>query len=643
MKKKISILYILFLLAVFAMPGRTAAAEEKEKADTFALLEELANRSKEEKTGMGDIQKFLAVSTKFSSRGPLMTAETLSTLYRNYENYNVLVDFVEKIPVKKPVTVVRLFRWVRNFERLHPGNKALLTAIFQSFFEIFSHAAKYAPDRYDYDALLEKLMAVPWDSGHFYDKLFEFLKKELKIEKNKKDLIDFLLEGLQNRDITIDNTRFRFMVRDNYREKIETILRGQEICPLFTLLEINRLFDLLIETDNLSAANRTAGRIGELLQALPYADISKEAPKEIRDRVVMYSRGKMDSDLGRLMEKVNSDTAKPDLEALILKIKNNYLVHQLKDHLLGLTYAVNAKYPKLRVFLNPNMVRLHDFSDTGERTAWNYCGTPSAAASLSGYYLSGGLSRLNILFAGKWYQQLFRRSFIYDPAHVQAFLVNLLELYPIPPGEEDMAANTLMVDLGIDLMQDARENESKRKDVIRALASVTSGYHYRKAVNYLNRKYNDHDLFFSELKKLGEIFFNQGKYPDSPALKELSKRQRRPVPGGIYYHTFGNLMPRPFRLFPQDMANLFDSGRVSGELVDEFRIKIGWHLQKNKIPPALLGQVLYAYTTRTAPRVFSQNYTGDYFASYFIFKVFNNSHLRKILNDLQKEGCLKLK
>lgn len=640
MKQKITVIYILFFLAAIAIPGR--AAQEKEITGPFALLEELAYRSKENKTGMCDIQKFLAISTKFADRDSVMTDDVLSTLYRNYENYNVLVDFVEKIPIRKPETVTRLFQWVKNFERLHPRNKALLTSIFQSVFEIFSHAAKYAPDRYDYDVLLEKLMAIPWDSGHFYDKLFEFLHVELKIKKNRKDLIFFLLEGLPNRDITIDNTRFTFMVNDDYRGKIEEILRSQEICPLFTLLEINRLFDLLIETESLSAANRTAGRIAELCQGLPYADISNEAPKEVRNRVVIYSREKMDSDLALLIEKVNSDTAKPNLRALILKIKNNYLVHQLKDHLLGLAYAVNAKYPKLRVFLNPNMVRLHNFNDAGERTAWNYSGTPSAAAHFSGYHFSGGLSRLNILFAGKWYQQLFRRSFIYDAAHVQSFLVNLLDLYPVPPGEEDIAANTLMVDLGIDLLQDARDNDTKRKDVVEALAAITSGYHYRKAVNYVNRKYKDHDLFFSELKQLGEIFFDKGKYLDNPALKKLPKH-RRPAPGGIYYHTFGNLTPQSFRLFPQDMANLFDSGRVGGELVDEFRIKTGWHLYKNKIPPALLGQVLYAYTTRTAPRVFSQNYTGDYFATYFVFKVFNNSHLRKILKDLRKEGCLKLK
>lgn len=629
MKKKITVVYILLFFAVMVMPAR--AAQEKEKTGPFALLEELAFRSKEVKTGMGDIQKFLAVSTKFSPRAALMTDDVLSILYRYYESHNVLVDFVEKIPVKKPVTVVRLFQWVKNFERLHPRNKALLTAVFQSFFELFSHAAKYAPDRYDYDALLEKLMTVPWDSGHFYDKLFEFLRLELKIGKNKKDLIDFLLEGLQNRNITIDNTRFKFMVKDDYRGKIEKILRSQEICSLFTLLEINRLSDLLLNTGDLSAANRTGRRIVELCQGLPYADISKEAPKEVRDRVVMYSREKMDSDLALLIEKINSDTAKPELRALILKIKNNYLVHQLKDHLLGLTYAVNAKYPKLRVFLNPNMVRLHNFNDDGERTAWNYCGTSSAAGHFSGYHFSGGLSRLNILFAGKWYQQLFRRSFIYDAAHVQSFLVNLLELYPVPPVPEDIAANTLMVDLGIDLMQAGRKDGAKRNNIIEALAAVTSGYHYRKAVNYLNGKYKEHDLFFSELKQLGEVFAAQ------------RRGDRRPAPGAIYYNTFGNLTPRRFRLFPQDTANLFDSGRVSGELVDEFRIKIGWHLYKNKIPPILLGQVLYAYTTRTAPRVFSQNYTGDYFATYFIFKVFNNSHLRKILKDLQKEGCLKLK
>lgn len=622
---------MIFLIALWiACPGYGQTPQEQEKGETentFTLLEELANRSKEDKNGTDDIQTFLAISTKFSTRPQLMTEDVLALLYREYGEYNVLVDFLEKIPVQKPVTVVKLFRWVRNFKRLHPGNKALLTAIYQSLFELIYHSSKYEPGGYDYDELLEKLTTIPWDREHFYDEIFEFLRSNLGIGTNKKDLIDFLLEGLKDRDLTIDGTGFKFMVRNSFRQKIEDILRTQEISPLTTLLEINGLLDRLKNREDLAASNGTGRRLLELCRMLPYAEMSKDAPKSIRGRVVLYSKKEMEEDLDGLIEKINSDTAASEIDALMVKIKNDYLIHQFKDHLVALAYAVNAKYPKLRVFLNPNMVRLHDFDDHAGETAWNYCGTPPVGSHFPGQYLRGGLSRLNILFAAKWYQHLFRRTYVYNAAHVQGFLVNVLELYPVPAAGFDMAANARAVDSGMELLKKARENETIRNEVITALTTITSGYHYRKAVDYLNGKSNEHGLFFSELKKLGET--------------------RRPGPdnihNNIYYYTFGSLTPRYFRLFPQETANLFDSGGVGGEMVDEFKIKPGWHLYKKGIPSFLLGQVLYAYLTETAPRLFSQNSEGDYFATYFTFDLFNNSHLKIILTDLQKEGCLKLK
>ena len=168
-----------------------------------------------------------------------------------------------------------------------------------------------------------------------------------------------------------------------------------------------------------------------------------------------------------------------------------------------------------------------------------------------------------------------------------------------------------------------------KKEVIAALAKVTSGFHYRKAVDYLNGKASEHGLFFSELKKLGEALLADPQHTYSGDY-------------GIYYFNFGNLTPRQYKLFPQEPANLFDCGGVGGELVDEFVIKVGWYLYKKGIPPSLLGQVIYSYLTETVPRLFSQNHERDYYATYFTFNLFNNFHLKKILTDLQKEGCLKL-
>jgi hypothetical protein len=173
-------------------------------------------------------------------------------------------------------------------------------------------------------------------------------------------------------------------------------------------------------------------------------------------------------------------------------------------------------------------------------------------------------------------------------------------------------------------------------------------------VNYLTGTSKNHHLFFSEIKRLGEVFFKRRKYLENAFLKkELEAltnmsmnstiQSRNHEFGGIYYHTFGNLIPQQIRVFPQGVSSFLDTGWVSGEMVDEFKVKLSWHLYKKKIPPFLLGQVLYSYLIQTAPRIFSQGHVNDYFATYFIFKIFNNSHLRKILKDLQKKGYLKLK
>ncbi len=644
MKACLIIFFIILLLNSF--PGGVLAQTEDsaaEKADTFDLLKEvLVRHSKENGIGTSDMRKFLAISVKFAHRPHLMTKDVLSTVYQHYDHYNVLVDFIEKIPIREPGTVLKLFVWVKNFEKLHPQNKRLLTPIFQSLLELFSHVSRYAPDPYDYDKLINQLIAIPWGPADFYDKCFDFFETGLNIRLNKKNFIDFILEGIDNRTLNINNTDFRFMVKDQYRKEIEEILQGQEVCSLSTLLGINRLLDRLSEGESLSPSVGISRRILQLFEKLPYAEISKDAPASIQERVVVYSKEALNKDVTNLIEKINTGAEVSELKTLILEIKNNYLLHHLKDHLLALVYAVNGKSAKLRVFLNPNMVRLHDFDDYKERTPWNTCGIPPAGSHFSGYHLSGGLSRLNTAFAVKWYEHLFRRTFIYNPSHVQAMLVNLLDLYPVPAVKQNIEYNALLVDFGLDLLRNARENETLRNHVIEELGTITSGYHYRKTVNYLNGKAKDYRLFFSEIKRLGEALSKKKKYLETPAGKELLKKRALPS-GSIYYHTFGNLTPQPFHMFPQDVSNLLDSGRTSGEIIDEFKIKVGWFLYKQKIPGVLLGQVVYSYLTNTAPRYFSQSHANDYVSTYFMFEVFNKSHLSRILKNLQKQGYLKLK
>lgn len=495
---------------------------------------------------------------------------------------------------------------------------------------------------------------IPFERDHLYDRIFEFFKTGLNVGLNKKKFIDFVSSGINNKALRINNIDYEFRIKDIYRKNIEDILQSQNVCSLSTLLEINRLMEILPGDESGPARFDIGNRILQLVSGLPHGEISKKAPKYIQDRVMPYSRASLKRELAILLKHVNEGASHEELKWVINKIKTDYLVHQLKEYLLTMAYAVNAKHPKLKVFLNPNMVRLHDFDNHRDRTAWNYSGTPSITDSFSGYNLCGGLSRLNITFAAKWVDHLFGQSFIYNSPFVQSLLVNLLDFYPIPMVNETLTYNALLVDFGLELLRKSRDNKTMRQEVIKELSSITTGYHYRKTVDYLTERSNRHNLFFCEIKDLGEAFFKKRKYVGEctckeqlevfaqPPLKAVIKAQNHRF-GNIYYHTFGNLMPQQIRIFPQDLSHVFHTGWVSGEMVDEFKIKLGWLLYKKKIPPYLLGQVLYSYLNTTARRVLSQNHYRDYSSAYFVFEIFNNAHLNRILKNLQKEGYLRLK
>jgi len=676
MKKKMaSVVLLIFVFLFFSAFAANAAEEEPltPTADTqaFELFTRLQARSplednkKTAAANANELQKFISLYSKFYYRPQLLTEEALSLMYNNYDQYNVLVDFIEKIPLRKPETVIKLFTWVKNFQWFRSKDKMLFNTVFQSLLELFSHAARYAadpPDRYDYDALVGKLIDIPFDVNTLYDRLFAFLKTELDIRRNKKELVDFVLEGIENPVLEIDNTDYIFRINDLYKKNLEEILESQGACPMTVLLEIDDLLNRLIsERENLPAVTQIISRLEDLvINRLPYAEISEEAPKSIRERVTVYSKDRLKKDWSRIAGMAIRVADSAELKAGLLNFKKDYLVYQLTNHMLTLAYAVNAKSPKLKVFLNPNMVRLHNFDTGKDQTAWNYCGVPSALDNLPGYYFVGGLSRLNLCFAARWQEYLFGRTYVYNPAQLQALLVNLLDYYPVPRDNHMMAYNALLVDFGLELLnkagtgagangQDNDGSRAMREELITELGAITAGYHYRKAVNYLTGKTKEHDLFFSEIKQLGEAFFKKGKYMDDAAYKKLleirEKLKNRPtlLTGGIYYHTFGNLAPRPFKLFPQEAGILFAAGWVSGEMIDEFKIKLDWHLYKKKISPILLGVVLREFIINTGSKFFSQNNVNDYSSIYFMFKLFNNAHLSGILKKLQQEGYLKLK
>ncbi|MCP5102357.1 MAG: hypothetical protein GY950_03210 [bacterium] len=632
------------------------AEDVSPEPDVFTLMRALLVRVQDNNKSIGVVYKFVSLYTKFYRRPQLLTKEMLRQLFRDYENYNVMVDFIEKLPIEKPAAAWKLIDMRNRLQTIeNKKDRALAVCIFQSLLELISHAAKYGSGYRDYEALIEKLTEIPLDRSVIYDNIIRFLDTGLGVGLNKKSLIDILTEGIDNRVLSIDNTDYTFNIKDAYRENIEAVLRSQQVCPLPVLLAVNRALERLPEgTGKGVAGEETERRLTELFNQLPYAEISRDAPRNIRDRVMCYSQNAFKADRARLIKQVKRDSSGEEQAAIAWRIKNNYLLCQLKNYLLALAYAVNAKNPGLKIFLNPNLVRLHDFSERRGRTPWNYSGPPPLDEYFSEYHLSGGLSRLNLSLAAKWCDHLFKRAFIHNPTHIQAVIINLLEFYPVPLLGQSLTYNGLLVDLGRELTAKAAADEALKEDLIKELGTITSGFRYREAVRYLRGKTRSFPFFFSDLRRVGEIYFKKGKYLEgsryaarlrafdqAPLRKIVAEEDARF--GGIYYRTFGNLIPHRFTLFPREVSTRFASGWLSGEMMDEFKIRLSWHLYKKQIPALLLGQVLYRYFSRTAPRFLNQNHANDYISIYFMFDMFNQSHLTRLLKNLQKEGHLKLK
>ena len=616
-----------------------------------------------EKSGngnMSDIRKFMAIYTKFSNRPHLLDKGALGILYNNYERYNGLVDFIEKIPIKKPETVLQMFNWLQRLENLGGDDHMLFTVIYQSLFEILSFTAKYGPDLYDYDLLVSELIALPLSRAQFYREIFQFFNKNLNIKSRGLVPVQVMLRGIPNPDVTIGDSHYKFMIKNVFQKTINEILQAQEVCSFSDLLEINRLLDEGLK-EKTPANGDIAREIREMFLKLPFPGISDEAPKFIRDRVMPYNQSKMLRVAKGFVDKIHLGADQSQLQEDIAQLDGDYLIFQLRDHLLTLAYAVNAKDSNLKAFLNPNFVRLHDLTGCEGLTLWdNDCKNKiKKPRQLSEYSLSGGLSRLNILFASRWQEHLFRENILLNPAHVQGMITNLLDMYPLPLVDQSLTYKALLVELGLGLLREATENISQalKQDVSEAVQTVTAGYHYRQAMAYINGESNHHNLYFSEICRLGESFlakYNQREYLEGlPVWKKLKTFLKPPLSdeikaeidrfGCIFSHTFGNVEPKDIHIFPQELSNFLTSGWLSGSMIDEFKVKLAYHMYKKQTPPSLLGQFLYMYLDTTGRRFLRQNHFNDYPITYFIFDIFNTSHLNRLITKLQKEGYLKLK
>lgn len=624
--------------------------------DEFKLLTALFTVSFNEKNVIPKLRQFLSIYTRYSDRPELSDPETLGLLNQNYINRNVMLDFIEKIPLKKPATVKNLNQWVASLEygELSKKDRALFTALSQAYLELLGCAARYAPLKYDYDALVEELLRLPFEREAFYNRMFQLFESHLHLSPDGKSLIDFVLEGVGNRVVNLNQTDYRLVIKDVYKEDILEILKSQEVCRLSWLFQLNRLLSQLLENGSAPYSLTFSQQLMDLLNLLPYAEISSDAPREIRGRVMAYSWDTLARISRELKAGIEENASPNKIRRLVRQLREEVLVNHLKDHMVALVYAFNAGDPDLRIFLNPNLVRLHDFENRKDRTPWNYCGSPDVASHFSEYHFSGGLSRLNLALASKWQSHLFKRTYIYNPAYIQSVLINLLDFYPLPNVGPGLEYNALLVDFGLELLKESESNPLLRSQIIARIGTITSGFHYRRAIRYLDRKAGDHDLSFSHIKLLGEHFFKQKMYLQifsrreqleafsrAPLIQVIARENSRF--GGIYYRTFGSLKTQDLSLFPQELSILLAPGWLGGEMLDEFKIKLSWHLYHRQIPPVLLGDVLYVYFSKTAPRFLSQNHPNDYFTTHFIFDIFNNTHLSRIIQDLKKEGHLRLK
>lgn len=648
MRKPFLLTICISLFLIIPLFSSQSEIKSPPEPDAFDFFKELVQRSNPSGNTVDDLHKFITLYSKFQHRPSLLTDELLATMFANYDTVNVAVDYIERIPIKKPETAMALIIRARESMWYSEEEKIPYISILQSVLEILAHSARFHPERIDYDTAVQKLLDIQFLEDPLYDKTFELLHAQLGVRRKQADLMDAVFHGVENPVVSIDNTEYRLMAKESGRKAIGEILQSQEVGTLDALMEINYLFKRFTEGNvDISTTGTIARRLKGLFGKLPYADISKKAPRSLRKRVVAYSREKLEKKVNDLLVKITGGGSKEEIESSINEIKNRFLVHQLKDYLLAFAYALNARNPKLKVFLNPNFSRLHDFGDYKERNPWNYSSTPPPSADLSGHFLSGGLSRLKISFAAKWHDHLFSRSFIYNPSHTQSMIINMLEHFPYPRDPGNVEYIALLVDFGSRLMEQAKDNQPLKNDVMDQLAVIASGYHYRKSIAYLSGKTREHDLYYTELKKLGERFLAQKKYldifKDGARLEQLSQSAAPPVSAGVYYRTFGSLDARHIRVFPPEVSNIFDTGWISGEMFDEFNVKLSWHLHYKKISPLMLGQVLNHYMTRTVSRFFSQNHVNDYASTYFLFRVFNNAHLRKALKDLQKQGHLQLK
>lgn len=622
-----------------------------------------------------NIKRFVSLYTRFFNRPELMTPEVVSTLYRDYNHTGVLIDFFEKLPLRKPQTLLKMVKWVKTFDRLKAGEneKAILAGVFQGMLELMAHMSSHEPDQYDYDALMEQLTSIPLDTAGAYDGIFQFIRTGLRaslLPTNADNrFMDLLTDGAGNPAVTVRGQSYRLHNADLLKKEYRRILRSQETCSLSTLVRINGLLSLASEPGN--GPFSYADQLERLLDELPHPDTLTTEEKRVMpyrwgehegvypgDRIrETYSSAQLFRTLEQLLEKKSRGAPHQELNTHVQKIKGTALLAQLQHYLVTSAYAVNIKDSKTRIFLNQNFTRLHDFYPDSSRSAWNHSGFTRELGDLWGFHLEGGLSRLSILLGYPRGESLFGKRFRDFPTQVVPVVYNHQYLYPRAHVGQAQEFAGRMVQFTMELTQQAQTDPGLRRDLQAHAAYITAGAHYRDFVDALEGKRTVKKpyeyLDYGERMRLGERFFRAWKYThrfsqpqrlvDFRETVSLDTFQRQlDRLGSVYYHTFGTLRPRRLNLFPLPLSHFFRSKWIGGEMMDQFKIKAAYLSCKSEMPPQLLGHFTHQFL-RQARGLFNQHYQNDYLQTGFMYNCYSHLYLGANFRKLKSRGVLRLK
>ena len=641
------------------------------KSSDFELLKYLLRTSKKKDS----LKRFIPIYCKFFLRPEILTPEVIRTLYENYLEYNVLVDFIEKIPIKDPQTVLELFSWAKSFKNVK--GRDTVVAVFQSLLELLAQKAKYAPDLYQYDRLVRELLQIPLSEKSLYDNIFRFLARHLEIDLTPSEadqsFWDFLLPA--DPEVVVHNQTYRLETSSVLKKHILIMFEKQSTTRLSLLVKINRLLDYFGSPTSTQSYKEMGKQLFESFRQLPLPEeIEEERMKKIRREVNPFSRrnvtfvreplpetystAKLFKNLNRLLAKKAKQAPQARINAIIQEIKQDCLLQELKNFLLTAIYAVTIKNSKLPVFLNPNLTWHHDFSPYGGTNPWNHSAVAQRRRLVAGYHLEGGLSRLNITLAFPYSEHIFGKAIGYQPVQGVPIITDILDIFPYPLINRAQEYTGLLVKFAEELLEKSRENPALRETLKDELMRMTAGYRYRRIIEKLGNpgskgKSSDSLLYFSQLLRLGEGLFNKGT-----ALREFSQKQqleafREPALyravreesnqlGSIYYYTFGTLKPYRYSLFPVPLAQLFVSRWTSAEMIDELKVKIAYLSYLEQMPPQLMGCMAYRYLL-TAADLFFHGSRIDYHRTYYMYSVFNYLYLNQIYNTMRKLGILRLK